>query len=88
MWVFGDRTIGDVVLGTQEMSCVEHRRCPAWNIGDVLLGMLGAQELSCAEHKTCPARNMGIVLLGTQKSHYRDIAGSVILWLTHENHTT
>ena len=27
----------DVLLGAQEMSCVDHRRCPAWNTGDVLL---------------------------------------------------
>ena len=33
MLIFADRTTGDVLRGTQEMSCVEHKRCPAWNAG-------------------------------------------------------
>ena len=35
MWILGggsDRTIGDVLPGTQEMSCLEHTGCAAWNI--------------------------------------------------------
>ena len=30
MWIFGDRSTGDLRL--------EHRRCPAWNTGDVMFG--------------------------------------------------
>ncbi len=40
-----------------------HRRCPAWNTGDVLRG---TQEMSCVEHRICPAWKIGDVLPGTQ----------------------
>ena len=64
MWIFGDPNTGDVLLGTEEMSCLEHRRCPAWNTRDVLLG---TQEMSCLQHKKCPAWNTRDVLLGTHE---------------------
>ena len=54
----------DVLRGTQEMSCLEHKRCPAWNTRDVLLG---THEMSCVEHTRCPAWNTRDVLLGTQE---------------------
>ena len=38
MWIAGDQTTGNVLLGAQEMCCLEHRRCAAWSTGDVLLG--------------------------------------------------
>ena len=46
------------------MSCLEHRRCPPWNTGDVLLE---TQEMSCLEQRRCPAWAIGDVLLGTQE---------------------
>ena len=55
---------GNVLLGTQDMSCVEHKECPAWNTRDVLLG---TEEMSCLEHRRCPAWNTRDVLLGTQE---------------------
>ena len=48
MLCFGDQTTGNVLLGTQEMSCLKHRRCPAWNTRDVLPG---THEMSCVEHR-------------------------------------
>ena len=65
MWILGgfDRTIGDVLLGTQEMSCWEHRRCLAWSTGDALLQ---TQEMSRLEYRRRPAWNTRNVLLGTQ----------------------
>ena len=64
MWIFGDQTTGNVLLGTEEMSCLEHRRCPAWNTRDVLLG---THEMSCLEHTRCPVWNTRDVLFGTQE---------------------
>ena len=38
---------GHVLLGAQEMLCVEHRKCFAWSTGSVLFG---TQEMLCFEH--------------------------------------
>ena len=63
-WLNSPKTTGaSLVIGTNEMSCLQHRECPAWNIRNVLLG---AQGLSCLEHKDCPAWNTRNVLRGTQ----------------------
>ena len=52
-----------VLVIFQGMPCLEHRKCLAWNTGNVLLG---TQGMSCAEHKECLAWNTGSVLFGTQ----------------------
>ena len=65
MLIFGDRATRDVLLGTQEMSFLEHRKCPACNTRDVLRG---TQEMSCLEHKICPAWNTRDVLRGTHET--------------------
>ena len=54
--------LSGVLIGTQEMSCLQHRRCPLSNTGDVLFR---TQEMSCLEHRRCPAWNTRDVLLGT-----------------------
>ena len=63
MWICGDRR--NVVRGAEEMFCVEHKECPAWNTRIVLLGTHGvscsehtegppgAQVMSCLEHAEC-----------------------------------
>ena len=43
---------GNVLLGTQGMSCLEHKECLAWNTRSVLLG---TQGLSCLERRPCAA---------------------------------
>ena len=50
------------MIGAQHMSCLEHRRCPAWNTRNVLLG---TQGMSCLEHTECHAREERNVLLRT-----------------------
>ena len=57
----------DVLLGTREMPCLEHKRCPAWNTRDVLLG---TQEKTRLEHMRCLAWNTRDVLLGTQEMSF------------------
>ena len=57
-------TTHNVLLGTQEMSCVEHKECPASNTRNVLLR---SQGMFCFEHKELPAWNTRNVLLGTQE---------------------
>ena len=37
VYIFRDRSTGDVLLGTQGMSCLEHDECPAWNTRNCLL---------------------------------------------------
>ena len=39
---------GNVLFGTQELFCVEQRKCLAWNTRNALFG---AHEISCLEHK-------------------------------------
>ena len=52
VYMFRDRSTGDVLLGTQEMSCLEQKECPAWNSRTVLLGTHG---MSCLDSKECLA---------------------------------
>ena len=47
-------SIGNVLVGAQGMSCLEHKECPAWDTGNVLPG---TQGMSCLEHRKCPAWN-------------------------------
>ena len=72
MWIFRDWNTGDVLSGIEEMSSVEHRRCPPWNTGDVLPGThqmfaIGTHEMSCVEHRKCSAWNTVNVLPGAQE---------------------
>ena len=46
------------------MSCLEHRKCPAWNTGIVLRG---TQEMFCLEHTKCFAWNTRNVLFVTKE---------------------
>ena len=52
------------LFGTQELSCLEHSTCLAWNTGNVLRG---SQEMSCLERSKCLAWNTGIVCLEQSK---------------------
>ena len=52
---------------TQEMSCFEHKECPASNTRNVLLRIHG---MSCFEHKECPASRTRNVLLGNDQMSY------------------
>ena len=54
---------GNVLLGTQGISCLEHRGCPTGNSGNVLLG---TQGMSCLENKECLAWSTMNLLLRTQ----------------------
>ena len=51
------------------MSCLEYKRCLAWNTGDVLRGardaLLGTHGMSCLERTEFPAWNTRNALLGT-----------------------
>ena len=49
-------SIGSVLLGTQGLSSLGHKECPASNTRNVLLGTQGR---FCVEHKECPAWNTG-----------------------------
>ena len=51
-----------VLVGTREMSCLEHKECPASNTRNVLLR---TQRMFCFEHKECSASNTRNVLLRT-----------------------
>ena len=55
-------TTHNVLLGTQEMSCLEHKECPASNKRNVLLR---TQGMSCFDHKECSVSNTRNFLLGT-----------------------
>ena len=55
-------TTHNVLLGTQEMSCLEHKECPASNTRNVLLR---TQGMSCFDHKECSVSNTKNFLLGT-----------------------
>ena len=55
-------TTHNVLLGTQEMSCLEHKECPASNTRNVLLR---TQGMSCFDHKECSVSNTRNFLLGT-----------------------
>ena len=51
------------VIGPQEMSCSQHKECPASNTRNVLLR---TQAMSFLEHKECPSSNIRNVFLRTQ----------------------
>ena len=57
--IFMSFPAGHVLLGTQGMSCWEHRECLVWNIGNVLHGTL---EISCLEHKEYDAVDLSLLL--------------------------
>ena len=57
-------SIGSVLLGTQGMSSLEHKECPASNTRNVLLGTHG---MFCFDHKECLASNTRNVLFQTQR---------------------
>ena len=47
---------GDVLLGTHEVSCLEHKRCPAGNTQNGLEHrkcLAWNNELPCVEHRKC-----------------------------------
>ena len=54
----------DFLFGNDDVSCLEHEECPAWNTRNVLLGTHGT---SCLEHTECPAWNTRNVLRGTHE---------------------
>ena len=69
------------VIGTKEMSCSQHKECPASNTRNVLLRkecpdwnarnvMLRTSGMSCVEHKERPASNTRNVLLGNDQMSY------------------
>ena len=47
IWWYGMTTAGNLLFGAQEMLCVEHRTCFAWNTGSVLFG---TQEMLSLEY--------------------------------------
>ena len=58
---------GNVLLGTQRMSCLEHKECSAPNTRNDLLQTRGT---FCFEHKECPSSNTRNVLLRTQRMSF------------------
>ena len=52
-----------MVIGTQGISCSQHKECPALSTRNVLLR---TQGMSFFEHKECPSSNTRNVLLQTQ----------------------
>ena len=69
----------NVLLGTQDMFCVEHIKCFE-NTG---IAVFGTEELSCLEHIKCFAWNTGNVLHGHRNSipwwHHPSITLQVLI---------
>ena len=55
MWIVGDGNTGDVLRGTEEMSSLEHRRCPLWNTGTAFFGI---HEIFSSGHKKFKNKNV------------------------------